>query len=876
MNFNIETGKNQLSSSVTRNLPGGFAGGPLGSGFTPGILKPSPESRAQRTIGAQVERVYAPAQRNQGADQAIIGSWNIQKQMYRTQVSTDVTVRRNFDIARSFYSKGVESFRKEGMFQSRSSSSLSEIARYTKAMYNEQRMTNATLRNKGVAANTLGGTQWGSVGKVAGAFGSGLGWLSQSVMGVFKKMMSPITNLMSRGGSTLRGTVGGGILGGLGGAALGMPLLGAGIGATLGGGWGGVLNKLAPMLGLATGIGGAIKNYRNKNYLGALTSAAGGGASITPGLGPLVGGGIMSIGGMLGKTGWASQLNSWMGTHIVPMFENVATTLSGLLYKGVRKLAEVVFDVKPADFDRRFEELKTSITTIFIKTHDVFSTMAMELQKRDIVADVKSIVGVIGKAADAARAAMDLISMMSGGRGSEPRVSEKQALLDRPTMLGIPYGPAQYEHPDYLKNRWQQMETNAKEVWAGKQYDMSKAIVARIAQERQMIMPSNVLDRSLLDKNKEEIVKPLSVVIPGYSRWKIIEEGMKRRTAGIKPGDTTSGITNSGTNEVKGKAPSFAADAPKNLMEQLTATSKKYDVPLDWLRRTIMLESKGSPTAVSSTGATGIGQFTKGTGKQYGLFPGGVDMRKDVGLSLEAMGKYGKDIYTGLGKNADPVMAYLAYNVGQGAQADIAKSMKSGEALKEGTVKSMSYQGGYKKGMSAQDFYDMTKKKYEKEGGETTSLEGGEKGGLVGKVEQLLEWFEGKGGSGLMKETTNAIEKAFPALVGMSKGVSIDALLQGNFAEALGIAGPGNPLDAFMQNAMKQVGETLGQQMTSYTNVFSAALDDMPLLKEQLQLHKKSVELQEQGLNKGDGYTLRDMMNPPRDITLESIAGMNR
>lgn len=53
--------------------------------------------------------------------------------------------------------------------------------------------------------------------------------------------------------------------------------------------------------------------------------------------------------------------------------------------------------------------------------------------------------------------------------------------------------------------------------------------------------------------------------------------------------------------------------------DAIAQASQKTGVPLDYLRRVAWIESKGDPNAVSSTGATGVFQFTKGTAKAMGL-----------------------------------------------------------------------------------------------------------------------------------------------------------------------------------------------------------------------------------------------------------------
>lgn len=56
-----------------------------------------------------------------------------------------------------------------------------------------------------------------------------------------------------------------------------------------------------------------------------------------------------------------------------------------------------------------------------------------------------------------------------------------------------------------------------------------------------------------------------------------------------------------------------------NIMSIIDSTAAKYGVPADWMRKSAKIESNFNPNTVSSTGAKGLFQFTKGTGKTYGL-----------------------------------------------------------------------------------------------------------------------------------------------------------------------------------------------------------------------------------------------------------------
>jgi hypothetical protein len=116
----------------------------------------------------------------------------------------------------------------------------------------------------------------------------------------------------------------------------------------------------------------------------------------------------------------------------------------------------------------------------------------------------------------------------------------------------------------------------------------------------------------------------------------------------------------------------FAADA----------LAAKAAVPPALLSALINAESAWNPSAVSSTGATGLGQFTRGTGTDYGLVGAGFDNRADPALNMTAMVKYLADLrkanptwqavvghYSGQG---DELAGYARYSAGQALIATIA------------------------------------------------------------------------------------------------------------------------------------------------------------------------------------------------------------
>ena len=126
----------------------------------------------------------------------------------------------------------------------------------------------------------------------------------------------------------------------------------------------------------------------------------------------------------------------------------------------------------------------------------------------------------------------------------------------------------------------------------------------------------------------------------------------------------------------------FAADA----------LAVKAGVPSALVSALVNAESAWNPNAVSSTGATGLGQFTRGTGTDYGLVGDTFDNRTDAALNLTAMVKYLADLrrsnaswrevighYSGQGTE---LAGYARYSAGQALLATIA--MVDGTAVPAG------------------------------------------------------------------------------------------------------------------------------------------------------------------------------------------------
>lgn len=105
----------------------------------------------------------------------------------------------------------------------------------------------------------------------------------------------------------------------------------------------------------------------------------------------------------------------------------------------------------------------------------------------------------------------------------------------------------------------------------------------------------------------------------------------------------------------------------------------------------------GVASAVSPTGATGLFQFTRGTGKAYGLIANGRDLRKDPAANFAAMQKLTQDNAKRLadaGMEVNPSTLYLAHQQGVGGAIALLKAAKSGRDVPGDIRANMNVNGG--------------------------------------------------------------------------------------------------------------------------------------------------------------------------------------
>jgi len=111
---------------------------------------------------------------------------------------------------------------------------------------------------------------------------------------------------------------------------------------------------------------------------------------------------------------------------------------------------------------------------------------------------------------------------------------------------------------------------------------------------------------------------------------------------------------------------------------QIVPILKERGIPED-LKYLMVIESNLDPKAVSSTGASGLWQFTKATARQYGLeISEEVDERFNIEKETVAACKYLKEAYK---KYGDWMTVAASYNAGQGAISKRRQEQKEESAM---------------------------------------------------------------------------------------------------------------------------------------------------------------------------------------------------
>ncbi len=115
------------------------------------------------------------------------------------------------------------------------------------------------------------------------------------------------------------------------------------------------------------------------------------------------------------------------------------------------------------------------------------------------------------------------------------------------------------------------------------------------------------------------------------------------------------------------------------------AEFQKQGIPSE-LKYLSVIESGLKPNALSVSGASGLWQFMKGTGKLYGLrINDAVDERRDPIRSTQAASEYLKDLYQQFG---DWTLALAAYNCGPG---NVRKALRKSQEEEFWSMKGRGY-----------------------------------------------------------------------------------------------------------------------------------------------------------------------------------------
>ena len=157
----------------------------------------------------------------------------------------------------------------------------------------------------------------------------------------------------------------------------------------------------------------------------------------------------------------------------------------------------------------------------------------------------------------------------------------------------------------------------------------------------------------------------------------------------------------------------------QSVEEAILAAHQQTGVSEDFLRSMAVIESEGRADAVSPTGATGLFQFTEGTGKAYGLVGPGYDDRKNAKANAIAAAKLAQDNKKslqrlfkrfGIDREVTDFDLYMAHQQGAGGWTHILRKAESGEAVSPAIRENMNNNDG--KGLSASQFVKSWESKF--------------------------------------------------------------------------------------------------------------------------------------------------------------------
>jgi len=181
------------------------------------------------------------------------------------------------------------------------------------------------------------------------------------------------------------------------------------------------------------------------------------------------------------------------------------------------------------------------------------------------------------------------------------------------------------------------------------------------------------------DKSLEAALTPLAqggTVQHGHRPWwqeqsspetAVISGGIRGANGGVAGYDTGGDVADDdspvGNTGGLGGDTIQVADAGDRYRPLFDATEKRYSLPAGYLDRLTRIESNYNPNAISSTGASGLQQFTHGTARDYGL-----TNPRDPVASTDAAGRLAVSnqayLRNSLGRDPTPAELYLAHQQG--------------------------------------------------------------------------------------------------------------------------------------------------------------------------------------------------------------------
>lgn len=279
------------------------------------------------------------------------------------------------------------------------------------------------------------------------------------------------------------------------------------------------------------------------------------------------------------------------------------------------------------------------------------------------------------------------------------------------------------------KNRNELNELQEQVLESKKQKEANESLKSGLAEYGKVVLEMNKAEHgfnSSLDRylNYKVTDRPVLKAADGLTASmdkfsKFADKVTSNKNASLQ--DIMSAYNQSGL----GNAPSFNNSSsktpvsfdykPKNvtipkqeIFSTIHSASSKYGVDPSLMLTMADIESSFNPNATSKTGAAGLFQFTKGTGKQYGI---SGEKRYDLKANTDAGARLLADNQKILIKNGiepTPVYTYLAHQLGAGGAIELYNNITKGTPISATTMSNMGLNFGKK---SAEQYLAETTKK---------------------------------------------------------------------------------------------------------------------------------------------------------------------